>query len=207
MSRSRRFIFLIVTALIAIVGMWSASAFAANSSKTSKAPAAADIARDPSDLPPPIVDRAPAVVHVKLVAREMIGQLDGEAGTTYRYWTFNGKVPGPFVRVRQGDTVEITLQNDKSDMMVHSIDLHAALGPGGGSALSQVPPGQTKTFSFQATTPGLYVYHCGTAMVAVSRMAQSANDRCKDDLIGERRVNYVRRFKQEAQGNETKIGM
>ena len=165
-NKSGRFIFLIVTALIAIVGMWSASAFAANSSKTSKAPAAADIARDPSDLPPPIVDRAPAVVHVKLVAREMIGQLDGETGTTYRYWTFNGKVPGPFVRVRQGDTVEITLQNDKSDMMVHSIDLHAALGPGGGSALSQVPPGQTKTFSFQATTPGLYVYHCGTAMVA-----------------------------------------
>jgi len=47
----------------------------------------------------------------------------------------------------------------------------------------------------------------GTAMVAVNRMAQSANDRCKDDLIGERRVSYVRRFKQEAQGNETKIGM
>jgi len=47
----------------------------------------------------------------------------------------------------------------------------------------------------------------GAAIVAVNRMAQSANDRCKDDLIGERRVNYVRRFKQEAQGNETKIGM
>lgn len=165
-NKSGRFIFLIVTALIAIVGMWSASAFAANSSKTSKAPAAADIARDPSDLPPPIGDRVPAVVQVKLVAREMIGQLDGATGTTYRYWTFNGKVPGPFIRVRQGDTVEITLQNDKSDMMVHSIDLHAALGPGGGAELSQVPPGQTKTFSFQATTPGLYVYHCGTAMVA-----------------------------------------
>ncbi|MGB7189892.1 MAG: plastocyanin/azurin family copper-binding protein [Acidobacteriaceae bacterium] len=101
-----------------------------------------------------------------LTAREMIGQLDGATGTTYRYWTFNGKVPGPFIRVRQGDTVVITLNNDKSDMLVHSIDLHAALGPGGGAVLSQVPPGQSKTFSFQATIPGLYVYHCGTPMVA-----------------------------------------
>lgn len=149
--------------------MAGAPAFAANSArsaKTSKAPAPANIARDPSDLPPPVGNRAPAVVRVTLTAKEMIGQLDGASGTTYRYWTFNGKVPGPFIRVRQGDTVVVTLNNDKSDMLVHSIDLHAALGPGGGAVLSQVPPGQSKTFSFQATTPGLFVYHCGTPMVA-----------------------------------------
>jgi len=149
--------------------MVGAPAFAANSAtsaKKSKAPAAANIARDPSDLPPPVGNRAPAVVRVTLTAREMVGQLDGASGTTYRYWTFNGKVPGPFIRVRQGDTVVVTLNNDKSDMLVHSIDLHAALGPGGGAVLSQVPPGQSKTFSFQATTAGLFVYHCGTPMVA-----------------------------------------
>jgi nitrite reductase (NO-forming) len=39
-------------------------------------------------------------------------------------------------------------------------------GPGGGSAVMQVPPGQEKTFTFKALAPGLFVYHCATPMVA-----------------------------------------
>ena len=58
-----------------------------------------DIVRDPEDVPPPIANRAPTAVHVTLVAEEVIGQLDPSSGTTYRYWTFNGKVPGPMIRV------------------------------------------------------------------------------------------------------------
>lgn len=131
-----------------------------------KAEKAADIVRDPSDLPPPIGNRGPAVVHVTLTSKELVGVLDPASGTTYRYWTFDGKVPGPFIRVRQGDTVEVTLKNPKDSTMVHSVDLHAVIGPGGGAALLQVPPGQSKTFTFLATTPGLFVYHCGSPMVA-----------------------------------------
>jgi copper-containing nitrite reductase len=127
---------------------------------------AADIVRDPADLPSPIGDRAPAVVHVTLTAKEVVGALDPASGTTYHYWTFNGKVPAPFIRVRQGDTVEMTLENAKDSQMVHSLDFHAAIGPGGGAALTQVPPGQSKTFTFQANTPGLFVYHCGSPMIA-----------------------------------------
>lgn len=127
---------------------------------------AADVVRDPSDLPAPIARRAPAVVKVTLTSKELVGALDPASGTTYRYWTFNGKVPGPFIRVRQGDMIEMTVVNPKESVMVHSIDLHAAIGPGGGAALTQVPPGQSKTFSFQATTPGLFVYHCGSPMIA-----------------------------------------
>lgn len=125
-----------------------------------------DIVRNPEDVPPPTANRAPTVVHVTLAAEEVIGQLDPTSGTTYRYWTFNGKVPGPMIRVEQGDAVEVTLHNDSSSHMVHSVDFHAALGPGGGAAFSQAIPGQSKTFTFQATTPGLFVYHCGTPMVA-----------------------------------------
>ncbi|HEX6804677.1 MAG TPA: copper-containing nitrite reductase [Terriglobales bacterium] len=125
-----------------------------------------DIARDPTDIPPPIGRRGPSVVHVTLTAAEVVGTLDASAGTTYRYWTFNGKVPGPMIRVRQGDTVQVTLHNDASSHMTHSIDFHAALGPGGGAALTQAAPGQSKTFTFQATTAGLFVYHCGTPMIA-----------------------------------------
>ncbi len=127
---------------------------------------AVDIVRDPADVPPPVGNRAPMTVHVTLATREVVGQLDPSSGTTYRYWTFNGKVPGPMIRVRQGDTVEVTLHNDAGSHMVHSVDFHAALGPGGGAAFSQAVPGQTKTFTFQATTPGLFVYHCGTPMIA-----------------------------------------
>jgi copper-containing nitrite reductase len=125
-----------------------------------------DIVRNPADVPPAVGNRKPSVVHVTLTAEEVVGTLDPAAGTTYRYWTFNGKVPGPMIRVREGDTVEVTLRNDAASHMAHSVDFHAALGPGGGAAFTQAVPGQSKTFTFQATTPGLFVYHCGTPMIA-----------------------------------------
>ena len=125
-----------------------------------------DIVRDPADVPPTVGNRKPSVVHITLAAEEVVGTLDPVAGTTYRYWTFNGKVPGPMIRVRQGDTVEVTLRNDAASHMAHSVDFHAALGPGGGAAFTQAIPGQSKTFTFEATAPGLFVYHCGTPMIA-----------------------------------------
>jgi nitrite reductase (NO-forming) len=70
---------------------------------------APDIVRDPTDLPRPIYTRPAQVVHVDLETVELIGQLDDK--TTYNYWTFDGKVPGPFIRVRVGDTVEVRLKN------------------------------------------------------------------------------------------------
>jgi len=139
---------------------------ATHSGHTSATARAADIVRDPTDVPAPVSYRTPSLVRVTLTAKEVLGTLDPVAGTSYRYWTFNGKVPGPMIRVRQGDTVEVTLQNDPSSHMAHSVDFHAALGPGGGAALSQTTPGQSKMFTFKAMTPGLFVYHCGTPMIA-----------------------------------------
>ncbi|HYA23741.1 MAG TPA: copper-containing nitrite reductase [Terriglobales bacterium] len=138
----------------------------AHSGRVNRAAKPVDIIRDPSDVPPPVGSRKPAVVQVTLTAEEVIGTLDASAETTYRYWTFNGKVPGPMIRVKQGDMVEVTLRNAADSHMAHSVDFHAALGPGGGAAFTQAIPGQSKTFTFQATTPGLYVYHCGTPMIA-----------------------------------------
>ncbi|MBI1969864.1 multicopper oxidase domain-containing protein, partial [Candidatus Woesearchaeota archaeon] len=74
-------------------------------------------------------------------------------------------VPGPFLRVREGDTVELTLTNHNSSIHNHSIDLHAVTGPGGGAVLTHVEPGQSKTMKFKALNPGLYVYHCATPNV------------------------------------------
>jgi nitrite reductase (NO-forming) len=123
-----------------------------------------DIVRGPSDLPGPLPRRAPARVRIELEAREVLGQL--AAGTTFRYWTFNGKVPGPFFRVRLGDTVEVTFRNAASSSMAHSVDFHAVTGPGGGAVMTNTPPGGETHFSFLALHPGLFVYHCATPMVA-----------------------------------------
>jgi nitrite reductase (NO-forming) len=124
----------------------------------------ADISREPADLPPPIGKRDPKTVRVDLFTIEEEGRL-AEA-TTFGYWTFNGKVPGPFLRVRVGDTVDIRLKNSADSNMIHSVDFHAATGPGGGAAALQVDPGDEKSMTFKVLIPGLYVYHCATPMVA-----------------------------------------
>ncbi len=126
--------------------------------------AAADVVRDPADLPGPIGQRAPKVVRVDLETVELIGKLDD--GTTYAYWTFGSKIPGPFVRVRVGDTVEVHLKNAGDSVMAHSVDFHAATGPGGGAHATQTDPGNETVVTFKALKPGIYVYHCATPSVA-----------------------------------------
>jgi nitrite reductase (NO-forming) len=128
------------------------------------APAVADIVRPGDDLPAPISRGAPQTVKVDLETREVVGRLAD--GATYKYWTFNGKVPGPMVRVRVGDTVEVTLKNASDSTMMHNVDFHAVTGPGGGGGATMAMPGETKGFSFKALKPGLYVYHCASPMVS-----------------------------------------
>ncbi len=129
------------------------------------------IGRDPTDVPPPTNRTTPATVDIFLEAREVNAEvIDTTAGNmTYRasftYWTYNGTVPGPMFRVRVNDTVVVHFHNAKTSMMPHSVDFHAATGPGGGMAASNSNPGEWGNFSFKALIPGLYVYHCGTPNV------------------------------------------
>src|SRR5689334_23094565 len=101
-----------------------------------------DIASDPTDLPPPITRREPQKVRVDLETIEVTARLDEKA--TYSFWTFNGRVPGPFVRVRVGDTVEVHLKNNENSTMMHNVDFHAATGPGGGAGATSANPGEEK---------------------------------------------------------------
>jgi nitrite reductase (NO-forming) len=123
-----------------------------------------DIARDPTDIPPPVGKRGPQRVKVDLNTVEVTGKLAD--GSTYRYWTFNQKVPGPFIRVRVGDTVEVRLHNEADSTMMHNVDFHAVTGPGGGGVATEAAPGDTRGFTFTAIKPGLYVYHCAIPMAA-----------------------------------------
>ena len=143
-----------------------------DSAKTDLAPAApapadeaaVNIIRDVNDIPEPIGDRSPEFLRIDLETIEVSGQLAD--GTTFKYWTFNGEVPGPFIRVRVGDTIEVHLKNLPSSAMAHSVDFHAVTGPGGGAVATQTQPGGETSFTFKALNPGLYVYHCATPMVA-----------------------------------------
>jgi nitrite reductase (NO-forming) len=125
---------------------------------------AGNIARDPADVPAALGNRSPEEIDLVLETREVEGQLAD--GTTYTYWTFDGTVPGPFLRVRVGDRVNVTLRNAADSTQTHSVDFHAVTGPGGGAAVTQTAPGEETSFSFTAINPGVYVYHCATPMVA-----------------------------------------
>ncbi|MDA0577164.1 MAG: copper-containing nitrite reductase [Verrucomicrobia bacterium] len=119
----------------------------------------------PPLVPPPITRKRPAKVIVNVTVKEYTAEMTD--GVEYTYWSFGGTVPGPFIRIRQGDLVEFHLNNDPGNQLPHNIDLHAVTGPGGGAAASFTAPGHSSQFSFKALNQGLYVYHCATAPVGM----------------------------------------
>jgi nitrite reductase (NO-forming) len=119
----------------------------------------------PPMVPPATGRSTPAKVIVELDVIEV--EMPISEGVTYTFWTFGGTVPGSFIRVRQGDTVEFHLRNMPESKMPHNIDLHGVTGPGGGAASSFTAPGHSSRFTFKALNAGLYVYHCATAPVGM----------------------------------------
>jgi nitrite reductase (NO-forming) len=116
------------------------------------------VARDAASVPSPINRAEPITVPITSTIQEVTAELDD--GVNYTFWTFDGTVPGPLMRVMQGDTVELTLVNPPNSHMAHNIDLHAVNGPHGGGMETIVAPGESKTFTFQASHAGGFVYHC-----------------------------------------------
>lgn len=120
---------------------------------------------DAPEVPPPITRKHATKVIVNLETKEVKMRLAD--GVDYTFWTFGGKVPGKFIRIREGDHVEFHLHNHPSSKLPHNIDLHAVTGQGGGAEGSFTAPGHSSTFNFKALNPGLYVYHCATAPVGM----------------------------------------
>ena len=117
------------------------------------------------DVPAFITRTMPETVEVHFEAKEFVGELAD--GKRYKFWSFNGTVPGPMIRVRLGDTVEFHLSNHSSSQFPHNIDLHAVNGPGGGASVSLVAPGEERVFRFKTLHPGLYVYHCASPIPSI----------------------------------------
>jgi len=116
------------------------------------------VAADPTKIPGPVDWKEPKHHQITLETVEVIAEI--EPGVTFSYMTFGGQVPGPMIRVRQGDTIEFTLTNRAGNIMSHSIDLHAVYGPGGGAVATTVSPGQSNGMIFKAMYPGAFIYHC-----------------------------------------------
>ncbi|WP_136715548.1 copper-containing nitrite reductase [Halorientalis salina] len=116
------------------------------------------VAADPTDLPDPVDWNSPRNHEVTLEAEEVTAEI--EDGVTFDYMTFNGQIPGPMVRVRQGDTVTFTMENLEENNLPHNVDFHAIYGTGGGSVATTASPGSANSMEFEAQYPGAFIYHC-----------------------------------------------
>lgn len=105
-----------------------------------------------------------ATVNVEMTVKEVDIAIDN-AGNTRRMWTYDGAIPGPLVRVKQGDLVKFTLHNDKDNANSHSMDFHAAQVDVL-DEFAEIKPGDTKQFEFNANYPGVFMYHCGASAMS-----------------------------------------
>ncbi len=115
------------------------------------------------EVPPPIHRRGPVILEIHLDASVQIMEI--APTVKYQYWTFNGHVPGPFIRARVGDVLALHLTNSDESGMPHNIDLHAVTGPGGGATVTTVVHGEERRAWFKLLPPGLFVYHCAAPPV------------------------------------------
>ena len=124
-----------------------------------------NIGADPNVVPhEPQAPDTDGIVRISLTAQEVVSEI--APGIYFNFWTYNKQIPGPMLRVREGDTIELSLTNDKTSLHNHNIDLHAVTGSGGGATLTNVKPGETKIFRWKALNPGLYIYHCATPNIS-----------------------------------------
>lgn len=111
-------------------------------------------------VPGPLTRTEATKVVLEVTTREM--PFEVADGVSTDVFTFGGQIPGPFYRLRVGDTVEYHLKNDENSVEDHSTDFHWVTGPGGGAAVLQTAPGEESVAQFKALAPGLYLYHCAS---------------------------------------------
>ncbi|MCE9591297.1 MAG: nitrite reductase, copper-containing [Planctomycetes bacterium] len=114
-------------------------------------------------VPPPITRHTPATVVAHLEASVQTTEL--APGVKYAFWTFNTRVPGPFIRTRVGDTLEMHITNADITGTPHNIDLHCVTGPGGGATVTTGVKGDHRMVRFKLLHPGIFVYHCAAPPV------------------------------------------
>lgn len=103
-------------------------------------------------------------VNIELTSKEVNWAYDN-IGTKMRAYTFDGTIPAPIIKVREGDLVNIKLTNDTDSKHSHSLDIHG-MNINILETFGTLKPGESKTYSFTAKTPGVFLYHCGSNKMA-----------------------------------------
>lgn len=97
---------------------------------------------------------------VRLVAAP--GEIEVAPGRTYRTWLYNGRAPGPEIRLREGERLRVTLQNrlpEPTTVHWHGIPLPNAMDGVPDVTQAPTPPGGTFVYDFVAQPAGTYIYH------------------------------------------------
>jgi len=88
------------------------------------------------DVPPPITRKEPAIIRVNMTTDSAVMPLSKMH--KFNFWRFNKHTPGPFIRARVGDVLDLTITNEDETQMPHNVDFHAVSGPGGGATVTLV---------------------------------------------------------------------
>lgn len=118
---------------------------------------------DLNEKPTPLKVNRTGDHQVAIEMTAQITEIEIDKGKIYKAWTFNGEVPGPLVVVNQGDTITFTLKN-QDPAIPHSMDFHA-VHASPSEKFIDVMPNETGTFTYTASSPGVFMYHCGTKPV------------------------------------------
>jgi nitrite reductase (NO-forming) len=100
----------------------------------------------------------PKIVEIEMTVIEK--EMEIAPGVFVQAMTFNGSNPGPMIIVHEGDYVELTLKNPKTNSLEHNIDFHSSTGALGAGALTHVAPGEEVVIRWKADKTGTFVYHC-----------------------------------------------
>ena len=103
-----------------------------------------------------LADTGRNVVEFNLTGESL--ELPIMGGKTYNAMTFSGQVPGPTLRVTQGDVVQMTLSIPADEVTGHGNDMHASQISA--LAFDSVNPGETSQYCYIAESAGVFKYHC-----------------------------------------------
>jgi nitrite reductase (NO-forming) len=104
----------------------------------------------------------PGAKKLELTAKDVVTYVAKDV--PYAGWSFDGSIPGPALRARQGDKIDFTFKVDPSAATAHSVDFHSAQTPPDKN-YKTVMPGKEYAWSYTPNHPGAYLYHCGTPPV------------------------------------------
>jgi len=95
-------------------------------------------------------------------------EIEVAPGVKYAAWTYNGRVPGPALRAREGERLRVRFTNGSTHPhTIHFHGIHRDLSDGvPGIGPGNIAPGRSTVYEFDAEPFGLHLYHCHSTPLA-----------------------------------------